>query len=508
MTVTSPPRALPLPRARSSLLERRLALLALPLVVAAAALALALYAPFVLTWPPISSDEGREMNAFWVAVGTDPQATLLDPFFGRDPLYKGGVQGISVGLALRLLGPSLAVARLVSSLWAGLLLVATFLAGRRLFGTGAAAAAATVLAASEPFLLSAHFVRPDVVVAALLMAALWLALFPAEVWPAHLGAGLLLGLAVDVHPNAVAFLPLVGLPSLLSAGQSAPRALRWLGGGLALGAAVYLGVRVAPDPARYLASLDFWVGMEKRPPLLAGTLAASTAGEWGRFAQHLAGRPLELLVLAASLAWSAARALRGSRAHLLVLLGLLAAFALFSLLVVSKVPFYLVLYYAPLSLLIGATIAEIAARLPGRLWAGAGITLLVALFGFGLLGYARDLGYRYVTGDHDYPLLQQRLRAEVPAGAVVAGQPLYWPALADHRFVDIDVAERLRLQRRTPLEAFLRQSGATVVLMDDDTRRALPAADRAWLLSHSEKRATITQKYYGTIDVRVLAAPP
>src|SRR5579884_288992 len=457
MTVTSPPRALPLPRARSSLLERRLALLALPLVVAAAALALALYAPFVLTWPPISSDEGREMNAFWVAVGTDPQATLLDPFFGRDPLYKGGVQGISVGLALRLLGPSLAVARLVSSLWAGLLLVATFLAGRRLFGTGAAAAAATVLAASEPFLLSAHFVRPDVVVAALLMAALWLALFPAEVWPAHLGAGLLLGLAVDVHPNAVAFLPLVGLPSLLSAGQSAPRALRWLGGGLALGAAVYLGVRVAPDPARYLASLDFWVGMEKRPPLLAGTLAASTAGEWGRFAQHLAGRPLELLVLAASLAWSAARALRGSRAHLLVLLGLLAALALFSL---------------------------------------------------GLLGYARDLGYRYVTGDHDYPLLQQRLRAEVPAGAVVAGQPLYWPALADHRFVDIDVAERLRLQRRTPLEAFLRQSGATVVLMDDDTRRALPAADRAWLLSHSEKRATITQKYYGTIDVRVLAAPP
>ena len=62
--------------------------LAVPLVALAATLYLVVYAPFVLTWPPVSSDEGREMNAFWVASGRDPSATLLDPFFGRDPLYK------------------------------------------------------------------------------------------------------------------------------------------------------------------------------------------------------------------------------------------------------------------------------------------------------------------------------------------------------------------------------------------------------------------------------------
>ena len=36
--------------------------------------------------------------------------------------------------------------------------------------------------------------------------------------------------------------------------------------------------------------------------------------------------------------------------------------------------------------------------------------------------------------------------------------------------------------------------------------QGLPSADRAWLGANSEKRAVITQKYYGTIDVRVLRA--
>src|SRR5258707_1140490 len=83
------------------------------------------------------------------ARGRPPSAPCLDPFSGRAPLNKGGLQGLSVATPSRLAGLSLANARLVPSAWGGLLLVAAFLAGRRLFGPAAGAVGAALLAASQ-----------------------------------------------------------------------------------------------------------------------------------------------------------------------------------------------------------------------------------------------------------------------------------------------------------------------------------------------------------------------
>ena len=37
--------------------------------------------PFLVAWPAVNGDEGREANAFWVASGVDPSAQTLDPVF-------------------------------------------------------------------------------------------------------------------------------------------------------------------------------------------------------------------------------------------------------------------------------------------------------------------------------------------------------------------------------------------------------------------------------------------
>jgi predicted membrane-bound mannosyltransferase len=102
--------------------------------------------PFLVVWPAVNGDEGREANAFWVASSVDPSAQTLDPVFRHDPLYKGGLQGLTTGISFRLFGLGLYQGRLVSLVWGGLLLWATFLAGRRLYGPAAGAVAVLLLA--------------------------------------------------------------------------------------------------------------------------------------------------------------------------------------------------------------------------------------------------------------------------------------------------------------------------------------------------------------------------
>ncbi len=507
---------------RVSALERTLIRLAIPLTVLGIVVYLAGYAPLVLTWPPVSSDEGRELNAFWVASGIDPNATLLDPFYGRDPLYTGGLQGLSVGMVLQVFGLNLSAARLVSSVWGALLLVAMLLAGRRLFGIGAAVVATALLAASHPFLFSAHFIRPDIVVAALLMGALYFALSPTGSVAAHVIAGLLLGFALDVHPYTVALIPVVALAYLFSSNAASRRAGIWCAVGLGIGAAIYLLGRVVPNPQTFASSLGFWVGMEHRPPVLDGFGLETLRNEWRRFVEFWAERPLglaipldgplgdqprvtvEMLAVLGGFGWALWRAGRGSRPHLIVATGVAAVFVGFSLIVSSKVPYYLVLYYAPLCLLLGAAISDFVRRAPGRVWLGGAVTAVFALFAFGLLSDARDLYYRYRTTEHDFPLLQHTLDRAVPADAVVMGKPIYWLALSNRRFVDIAVADRLRRERSLSLADAVRESGATVILIDTDTRQAMPSRDRVWMNDHFQTREVIEQDYYGSIDVRFL----
>lgn len=473
--------------------------------------------PFLVAWPAVHGDEGREMNAFWVASRIDPSATGLDPVFRHDPLYKGGLQGLSTAISFRLFGFGLFQGRIVSLVWGGLLLWATFLAGRRLYGPVGAAIAVLLLAVSEPFLVSSHMVRPDIVVAALVMAALYSALRGLQQggWIWHPAAGLLLGLGFDVHPNTVAFVPMVGLCYLLRYGRRAIRSREgWLFvGGLVLGAMYYAGVRIVPDPRQYAESFGYWVGVDKRPPIVAGGLWAAVQAELGRWGQYFGqNRLAELALLAIGAAAAAWRTVRDRDSHPLwrmdpLLGGLLVALAIFTVLVSSKTEFYLILFFPMLVLLAAAAIAQVGSTLGGSRLVASGLLVVLAVSAMGFEDNSEDVVEAASdVRDHDYGALSAQLQERIPPGSKVVAPPTYWIGLADPPyyvdFVDFSVWERVRRERNVSWPDFLRDIDPEYVILDSKARSDVTNRAGRFMEANADLVGQIKDwKPYGDIQV-------
>lgn len=476
------------------------------LVWAAILVYLLLHLPYLTAWPTPHNDEARELNAFWVAAGVAPNAQRLDPEFGADPLYKGGLQGLTVGTAMKLGGLGLLQGRVVSLLWGGLLLGATFLLGRRLYGAAAGLLALVALAVSRPFLTSAHMVRPDAVLAAVLVAAAWLAVRAVQDDDrrAALAGGLLAGLAFDVHLNAVVFLPLLGLLFLVPLGRgvfAAPTA-RLFAAGLGIGLVYFLVVRILADPGQFASSSAFWIGQDHRPPILAGSLGAALAEEVGRFRDYVTeDRRVEAAWLVAALAYAGWDSVRRRRPDPL-LLGVLAAFALFTLVVSSKAQFYMILYYPWLALLLGALLARVAGvlALPRPVMV-AGLAVLTA-FVLGLPDNYEDMATAASNEQEaGFGSLMAELRPYVPDGARVLGPPLFWLGLADHPYTDYYVWERLRAQRRERFSFFMERTDHEIVILDAKAKHQVSINSPGFLETQYRLLASVRRVGFDRVEV-------
>ena len=465
--------------------------------------------PFLVAWPAVNGDEGREMNAFWVASGIDPSARTLDPLFHRDPLYKGGLQGLSTALSFRLFGFGLFQGRVVSLLWGGLLLWFTFLAGRRLYGPGAAAIAVLFLAVSQPFLTASHIVRPDIVVAALVMAAVYCALRGLQeggaVW--HVISGLLLGLSLDVHPNTLAFVPTVGLCYLARSGRRVLQAREaWLFvGGLVVGVVYYVTVRVLPDPRLYAEAFSYWVGVDKRPPAVSSGAFQALQAELWRWNQYFTNRLAELFLLSVGVVAAVWRLARVRRLDPL-LGGLLAAFVIFVLLVSSKTEFYLILFFPLLVLLLAAAVGEVGSNLVGARLPAVALLVVLAVSAMGFEDNFRDVieaasNFR----ERDYGVLSAQLQGEIPAGSRVVAPPTYWIGLARPpyylEYVDFYVWERVRRERNVTWPQFLRDVEPEYVILDVKAKYDVTRSTPRFMEDNAELVAQIRHVNYGRVEV-------
>jgi 4-amino-4-deoxy-L-arabinose transferase-like glycosyltransferase len=465
--------------------------------------------PFLVAWPAVNGDEGRELNAFWVASGIDPSARTLDPIFQHDPLYKGGLQGLSTAVSFRVLGFGLFQGRVVSLIWGGLLLWFTFLAGRRLYGAGAASVAVLIVAVSQPFLVSSHIIRPDIVVAALVMAALYCALRGLQdggrAW--HLIAGLILGLSFDVHPNTIAFMPMVGLCYLLRLGRRAfTSAEAWLFlGGIAIGALYYLGARVLPDPRHYLEAFGYWVGVDKRPPALATQPYAALQAELWRWNQYFSGRIVELGLLsigALAVAWRMVRTRRLDP----LFIGLLLAFGVFVVLVSSKTEYYLILFFPLLALLLGSVIGEVGANLGGARLVAAALLVVLAVSAMGFEDNFRDvIEAASDFQERDYAALSAQLRREIPPGSKVVAPPVYWIGLAHPpyylEYVDFYVWERIRRERNMSWSDFMRDIDPDYVVLDVKAKYDVTRDNPRYLENNADLVTQIKHVKYDRVEV-------
>lgn len=487
------------------------------LVFVAIAVYLIAHLPTLEAWPTAHNDEAREMNAFWVASGADPQARSLDPEFGPDPLYKGGLQGLSVGLMFRLAGLGLFQGRLVSLVWGCLLLVVVFLLGRRLYGPLAGALAAFLLALSRPFLVASHMVRPEIVLAAMLGAACYLALRGVEQQPvgparpsassgqvlANGAAGLLLGLALDVHLNALAFVPLVALVYWRYRRSFwRERPTQFFLGGFAASVLYYLATRVFADPGQFAAASDYWLGIDKRPPVLSGDPLWMLGAELARFQSYFTeDRRLELGVLLAAVVVAAVRAIRSRRSDPL-LLGLLAALLVFVVLVSSKSEFYVVLFYPWLALVLAGVLVWLLELAPRFRAASAVLAVVAAPLTFGVPDNYEDMATAAANfEDRGYYALVDEIRQVVPTGASIIGPPLFWIGLSDHPYTDYYVWERLRAQTRERFSSYVMRLKPELAVLDAKSRHQISINSPGYLESNGVLLKTIRHVGFDRVEV-------
>lgn len=465
--------------------------------------------PFLVSWPPVNGDEGREANAFWVASGVDPSARTLDPIYRHDPLYKGGLQGFTTALSFRFLGLGLFQGRLVSLIWGGLLLWVTFLAGRRLYGPMAGYIAVLFLAVSQPWLISSHIIRPDIVVATLVIAGLYCALRGLQDggrhW--HLLAGLCLGLSFDVHPNTLAFMPLVGLCYLARYGwRGLLSGDAWLYvAGLAIGALYYAAVRILPDPAHFMDAFQYWVGVDKRPPALGTRGGTAIEAELGRWTDYLNHRWAEAALLGLGLVAGVARMLRARRLDP-VIGGLVAALAVFVVLVSSKTEFYMILFFPMLILLVAAALADVGERLGGARLLAAALLVPMAVAVMGFEDNFRDVMQAASDfRERDYGALTSQIQAEIPAGSRVVAPPIYWIGLAQPPYyldyVDFYVWERIRRERNVSWPEFLAEVNPEYVILDSKAKSDIARSTPRFMEENADLVAAYRHVNYTRVEV-------
>ena len=351
--------------------------------------------------------------------------------FDQDNVIFGRIHLGAVAASFKLLGLGPFQARLPSFLAALAVIYLTYLLGRRLWNARAGVFAAIALAVSPVFVMQTHDARPEILLLAFLLAALYLAVrSDAESGlRGHFGAGLVAGLAADIHLNGLlvpfVLLAFVGLrtgPNRIllrsAAAIVAGTVLGWMWWGL---------VHVMVNPALFL---DQWsTGPSGVLPiqLLGADLRTVLIAEPLRFLQAtLRWWPLAwLMPLAAIIGGAILLRHHRDRNVLAVLGGIGTMILLMALVVAHKAPTYAVLVWPLLALLVGRWLSVATGKVVGGAILAA--TSLASVLALSIVAASQWEG--------DYDHFVGELRTSIPAGATIQGEPTYWFGLADHPYI-------------------------------------------------------------------------
>ena len=371
--------------------------------------------------------------------------------FGRISLAAAAASFKAFGL-----GPF--QARLPSFLAGLAVIYVTYLLGRRLWNARAGAFAAIALAVAPVFLMQTHDARPEILLLAFFLVALYLAVRSdaGSGVRGHLGAGLVAGFAADVHLNGL-LIPIV-LFAFVALRTGRQRILLTRGAailaGTLIGWAWWGLVHVLANPALFL---DQWsTGPSGVLPIqLLGTdLSAVLSAEPIRFLQAtIRWWPLAWLVPLGAILGSVILLRHHRERNVVAVLGSLGmTVSLMALIVAHKAPTYAVLVWPLLALLMGRWLAVATSRA-----LGVGIlaaTSLASVLALSVVAAAEWQG--------DYDQFVGRLRTYIPAGATVQGEPTYWFGLADHPYI-----ADLYFSGSAPYAATIRGLGIEYIIADE-----------------------------------------
>ncbi len=215
----------------------------------------------LLNYPVTGVDETWNANRAWSFLQTGHQFASVDS--GVYQQYDGywtywPYPGTLIhAVFIWLFGVSLASVRLASLFFGLVLLTAVYFIARKLYGQRAAVIAMALLATSAPFVLSSHMARHDIIVAALGFGAvaLYFTDGKSSLTIKSVLSGLAIGLALDIHPNALIFGPIMLTLFLLDYGKRIFRTGRFWGFALggSLGVLFFVAMHILPYPQTYFA---------------------------------------------------------------------------------------------------------------------------------------------------------------------------------------------------------------------------------------------------------------
>jgi 4-amino-4-deoxy-L-arabinose transferase-like glycosyltransferase len=415
-------------------------IIAVCLLSIAVVAALVVHIAFLEHYPIVFIDEPWYANAAWnwgqTGINFSTMHTGTMDQFGYEWIYWPYLGNLPWLISFTALGLGLFQARLVSWLFGLILVLATMFVGRRAFSHFTGLLAALLLVLGAPFTQASHYARPDVMLAAIIMTAFWLALisFEKERWWMHLLTGLVLGLAVDVHQNALMFIPaLASLYLITYRFQLLRKQGAWLCavGGL-IGIGYYGLTHIAPNPSVYFTLFDISFGGPHKLPLLALlnplNIARSFIHEIGRY--HFFENTLDFALIGASVSYLA---VRRSRSDLRLLSFVILSFICFVLFVGNKHDIYAILFYPFFMLIVAEALVSLFQET--RNWRSAQRGFMAALILLLLVSSTvRFLRPLIQNQDYNYYAVTDSLKTVLPSDARVMGLPHWWLGLADYDY--------------------------------------------------------------------------
>ncbi|NMB55919.1 MAG: glycosyltransferase family 39 protein [Leptolinea sp.] len=229
-----------------------------------------------MRYPEVNVDEAWLTSRAWAFNQTGRQFGPLD-LIVVDHLKNYWIVNewlvtVLQGLALQFSAwPELIWIRMLSLIFGFFLLVISFVIGKKFGGKPLAISSTLLLAFSKAFFNSAHLARNDIFTATFAYSALAVMICASgRYFSANLIAGVLVGLAVETHLDALVFIPVLICLVLVDNGRDFWRKPGFWGlmAGLFIGAGYFSIIHILPAPETYFSINNLFYGREFLPPLI------------------------------------------------------------------------------------------------------------------------------------------------------------------------------------------------------------------------------------------------
>jgi 4-amino-4-deoxy-L-arabinose transferase-like glycosyltransferase len=400
-----------------------------------------LHAVSLRLYPPVFVDEAILISRAWAwlqsGLNFGPlEAGVFDKRFDGYWTFHPLIPTWFHALFVQLFGLDLRLLRIASLFCGTVLLIAVFAISYQLSASSRCGFIAFLLViVSFSFLLSAHHIRYDIIVAALAFGAIAIHLTASKRKSVLLSilSGLLLGMAFEVHVNAVIYGPVIFSLFLTEERWRFYRQRVFWGfvGGAAIPLAWYLWAHVVRYPEAYFGIGRAMAGTHYPPLLLGNPLALIMAiAEMGRYLLILTQFRIAVSLVAGFMLWQR----RLARKDLLMFL---VGFLSFGLMVKNKMDYYLILIAPFADIVLARWIEEFLFQKKPlsyrwKLERALTIALLAASLLFSLAVFFVTFLFPPLN---ETRRVAERIERVIPAGGSLMGSQLYWFDLHQYRYI-------------------------------------------------------------------------